>query len=57
MYWASTSNNEENNGQEKVNDEEVINQMNQTWKKKIDKGKSENDEVVITQSNELCDSC
>ena len=56
MSWALAPNVEVNNGKTKVNVEEVMNEMNQTWRKKLDGGNSENGGVLITKSNGLCDS-
>lgn len=55
MNGASAPNVEENNRKDKVNTEEVITQMNQTWKKKTNGGSSTNGEVVIIESNGLGD--
>ena len=56
MNRPPTPNVEENNGNAKVNAEQVRSEMNQTWRNKSREGNSSNGEVMITESNRLDDS-
>ena len=56
MNWALVSNVEENSWNENVNAREVSNEMNQTWRKKLDWRGISTIEFVITESDGLGDS-